>query len=197
MTVLNLFLSLSVGSFCCCCKFASSARKSFLSELKRFLSELKRASSVFKRFLFARRRTASSFKCANCFFFFFTKIDRAVLTHRPHPARHNRSACFITKIFELELPKSENTYRAKSTLVISHVCVCVCLRLCVCVCACVCVRARACWNANVYHNPRVHVIPPRVHATRLAFIKMWCITCLAHSFVIALTSPKTHAGHVI
>ena len=63
--------------------------------------------------------------------------------------------------------------------------------LCMCVCACVCVRARACWNANVYHNPRVHIIPPRIHDTRLAFIKMWCITCLAHSFVIALTSPKT------
>ena len=142
MTVLNLFLSLSVGSFCCCCKFASSARKSFLSELKRFLSELKRASSVCKRFLFARRRTASSFKCANCFFFFFTKIDRAVLTHHPHPVRHNRSACFITKIFELELPKSENTYRAESTLVISHMCVCVLafLRMCVCVC----VRSRTC-----------------------------------------------------
>ena len=134
-TVLNLFLSLSVGSFCCCCKFASSARKSFLSDLKRFLSDLKRTTSVCKRFLSARRRTASSFKCANCFFFFFTKIDRAVLTHRPHPVRHNRSACFITKIFELELPKSENTYRAESTLMISHVCVCVCLRFCVCVCA--------------------------------------------------------------
>ena len=64
------------------------------------------------------------------------KNDRAVLTRLPHPVRHNRSACFITKIFELELPKSENTYRAESTLVISHVCVlaffcmCVCVRVC-------------------------------------------------------------------
>ena len=61
------------------------------------------------------------------------KNDRAVLTRLPHPVRHNRSACFITEIFELELPKSENTYRAESTLVISHVCVCACLRFCVCV----------------------------------------------------------------
>ena len=70
------------------------------------------------------------------------KNDRAVLTRLPHPVRHNRSACFITKIFELELPKSENTYRAESTLVISHVCVCVLAFLCMCVC--VCVRSRTC-----------------------------------------------------
>ena len=38
------------------------------------------------------------------------KNDRAVLTRLPHPVRHNRSACFITEIFELELPKSENAY---------------------------------------------------------------------------------------
>ena len=29
------------------------------------------------------------------------KNDRAVLTRLPHPVRHNRSACFITEIFEL------------------------------------------------------------------------------------------------
>ena len=33
------------------------------------------------------------------------KNDRAVRTRLPHPVRHNRSACFITEIFELELPK--------------------------------------------------------------------------------------------
>ena len=104
-TVLNLWLSLFFACFCCCRKHASSARKLFLSELKWFLSELKRASSVCKRFIFARRQTASSFKCANCFFFFFTKIDRVMLTHRAHPLRSNRIACFITKIFELELQK--------------------------------------------------------------------------------------------
>ena len=63
------------------------------------------------------------------------KNDRAVLTRLPHPVRHNRSACFITEIFELELPKSENTHGARSTHVVSNVCVCVFLRLCVCVCA--------------------------------------------------------------
>ena len=64
------------------------------------------------------------------------KNDRAVLTRLPHPVRHNRSACFITEIFELELPKSENTYGPRSTHVVSNVCVCMCvcvfLRLCVC-----------------------------------------------------------------
>ena len=43
------------------------------------------------------------------------KNDRAVLTRLPHPVRHNRSACFITEIFELELPTRENTYGARST----------------------------------------------------------------------------------
>ena len=187
MTVLNLFLSLSVGSFCCCCKFASSARKSFLSELKRFLSELKRASSVFKRFLFARRRTASSFKCANCFFFFFTKIDRAVLTHHPHPVRHNRSACFITKIFELELPKSENTYRAESTLVISHVCVC--LRLCVCVCACVCAFAHVPVGMQMYTTIHASMsflrasMPPPSHSSRCGASHVLRILLSLHSQV--------------
>ena len=81
------------------------------------------------------------------------KNDRAVLTRLPHPVRHNRSACFITEIFELELPKRENTYGAKSTHVVSNVCVCVFLRLCVYVCVCV----RACWDASVYRNPRIRV----------------------------------------
>ncbi len=60
------------------------------------------------------------------------KNDRAVLTRLPHPVRHNRSACFITEIFELELPKSENTYGARSTHVVSNVCVCVLAFVCVC-----------------------------------------------------------------
>ena len=125
------------------------------------------------------------------------KNDRAVLTRLPHPVRHNRSACFITEIFELELPKWENTYGARSTHVVSnvcvYVCVCVFLRLCVCVCVCV----RACWNASVCRNPRIHVPPPRVRAILRAFIKLWCITCIAHSFVIALAGPKTQSWHVI
>ena len=41
------------------------------------------------------------------------KNDRAVLTRLPHPVRHKRSACFITEIFELKLPKRENTYDGK------------------------------------------------------------------------------------
>ena len=121
------------------------------------------------------------------------KNDRAVLTRLPHPVRHNRSACFITEIFELELPKRENTYGARSTHVVSNVCVCVFLRLCVCVCVCV----RACWNASVCRNPRIHVPPPRVRTILRAFIKLWCITCIAHSFVIALAGPKTQSWHVI
>ena len=64
------------------------------------------------------------------------KNDRAVLTRLPHPVRHNRSACFITETFELELPKSENTYGARSTHVVSNVCVCVCVLAFVCVCVC-------------------------------------------------------------
>ena len=86
------------------------------------------------------------------------KNDRAVLTRLPHPVRHNRSACFITEIFELELPKSENTYGARSTHVVSNVCVCVCVLAFVYVCVCV----RACWDENVYRNPRIRVPPPRV-----------------------------------
>ena len=121
------------------------------------------------------------------------KNDRAVLTRLPHPVRHNRSACFIAEIFELELRKKGNIYGARSTHVVSNVCVCVCS--CVCVCVFICVRA--CWDASVYRNPCIRVPPPRVRAALRAFIKMWCITCLAHSFVIALASPKTHAWHVI
>ena len=65
----------------------------------------------------------------------------------------------------------------------------------VCVCVCVCVRAY--WYASVYRNPRIHVHPPRGRATLRAFIKLWCITCIAHSFVIALAGPKTQSWHVI
>ena len=117
------------------------------------------------------------------------KNDRAVLTRLPHPVRHNRSACFITEFFELELPKSDNTHRARSTHVVSNarVCVCVCVLAFVCVCAFAFV---AYWYASVDHNPRIHVHPPRVRATLCAFIKLWCITCIALSFVNALAGPK-------
>ena len=64
------------------------------------------------------------------------KNDRAVLTRLPHPVRHNRRACFIAEIFELELPISENTHGARSTDVVSDVCVCVCVPAFVCVCVC-------------------------------------------------------------
>ena len=95
------------------------------------------------------------------------KNDRAVLTRLPHPVRHNRSACFITEIFELELPKRENTYGARSTHVVSNVCVCVCvfLRLCVCVrlrtcllvCKCIPQSAYPCpSSARPCHPPRIH-----------------------------------------
>ena len=30
-----------------------------------------------------------------------------------------------------------------------------------------------------------------------AFFKLWCITCIAHSFVIALADPKPQSWHVI
>ena len=112
------------------------------------------------------------------------KNDRAVLTRLPHPVRHNRSACFIAEIFELELPISENTHGARSTDVVSDVCVCVPAFVCVCVCA------RAYWYASVYRNPRIHVHPLRVRATLRAFIKLLCFTCIGHSFVNALAGPK-------
>ena len=69
-TVLNLWLSLFFACFCYCRKHASSARKLFLSELKR-------VSSVCKRFLFAWKRSTSSFKQANCFFFFFESLTNS------------------------------------------------------------------------------------------------------------------------
>ena len=61
------------------------------------------------------------------------KNDRAVRTCLPHPVRHNRSACFITEIFELELLKRENSYGAKST---HFFLTCVCFCVCLCVFAC-------------------------------------------------------------
>ena len=93
------------------------------------------------------------------------KNDRAVLTRLPHPVRHNRSACFITEIFELELQKSENTYGARSTHVVSNVCVCVCSCVCVCVrfrtcllvCKCIPQSAYPCpSSARPCHPPRIH-----------------------------------------
>ena len=93
------------------------------------------------------------------------KNDRAVLTRLPHPVRHNRSACFIAEIFELELPKTENTYGARSTHVVSNVCVCVFLRLCMCVFAYVPV------GMQVYTAIRASVsllhasVPPSAHSS--------------------------------
>ena len=91
------------------------------------------------------------------------KNDRAVLTRLPHPVRHNRSACFIAEIFELELPKSENTHGARSTHVVSDVCVCVpafvcvCLRTCLLVCKCIPQSAYPCpSSARPCHPPRIH-----------------------------------------
>ena len=120
------------------------------------------------------------------------KNDRAVLTRLPHPVRHNRSACFITEIFELELPKRENTYGARSTHVVSNVCVCVLAFVCVCVCLRTCLLGCKCIPQSAH---------PCLSSTRpfslRAFIKLWCITCIAHSFVIALAGPKTQSWHVI
>ena len=78
-----------------------------------------------------------------------------------------------------------------------HMCfrisLCVCVLVCdrVCVCVCVCIRVRAFWNASVYRNLRAHVSRPRVCVTLGAFIKLWCITCIAYSFVITLSVHKT------
>ena len=85
------------------------------------------------------------------------KNDRAVLTRLPHPVRHNRSACFIAEIFELELPKRENITEPGQHMWF-QMCVCVCVLAFVYVCVCV----RACWDESVYRNPRIHVPPPRV-----------------------------------
>ena len=81
------------------------------------------------------------------------KNDRAVLTRLPHPARHNRRACFITEIFELELPKRENTYGARSTHVVLNVCVCVFLRLCMCVCLRTCLLGCKCIPQSAHPCP--------------------------------------------
>ena len=122
------------------------------------------------------------------------KNDRAVLTRLPHPVRHNRSACFIAEIFELELPKRENiTEPGQHMWFQMCVCVCVCVLAFVYVFICV----RACWDASVYRNPCIRVPPPRVRANLRACIKLWCITCIAHSFVIALAGPQTQSWHVI
>ena len=91
------------------------------------------------------------------------KNDRAVLTRLPHPVRHNRSACFIAEIFELELPKRENTYGARSTHVVSNVCVCSCV--------CVCVFAYVPVGMQVYTAIRASVsllhasVPPSAHSS--------------------------------
>ena len=99
------------------------------------------------------------------------KNDRAVLTRLPHPVRHNRSACFIAEIFELELPKRENTYGARSTHVVSNVCVCVCVCVCVFLRLCMCVFAYVPVGMQVYTAIRASVsllhasVPPSAHSS--------------------------------
>ena len=120
------------------------------------------------------------------------KNDRAVLTRLPHPVRHNRSACFITETFELELPKSENTYGARSTHVVSNVCVCVCvfLRLCVCVCLHTCLLGCKCIPQSAHPCPSstrpCH--PPRIH--QAVVHHMYCAffchrTCRSQNSIMA------------
>ena len=118
------------------------------------------------------------------------KNDRAVLTRLPHPVRHNRSACFITKIFELELPKNENTYRAESTLVISHMCVCVlALFLRMCVCVCVCAFAHVPVGMQMYTTIRASIsflrasMPPASHSSRCGASHVLRILLSLHSQV--------------
>ena len=91
------------------------------------------------------------------------KNDRAVLTRLPHPVRKNCSACFITEIFELEMPSKESTYGARSTHMASNVCVCAFSRLCVysrtCLLECTFIpqSARPCsTSARLCHHPRTH-----------------------------------------
>jgi purine-cytosine permease-like protein len=62
------------------------------------------------------------------------------------------------------------------------------MRVCVCVCVlafvCVCVFA---------HVPAVMQKHTTIYVSMSAFIKQWCIICIAHSFVIALADPKTQS----
>ena len=62
------------------------------------------------------------------------KNDRAVLTRRPHPVRHNRSACFITEMFGLELPKISKYLRSQANTCGFK---CVYMRVGACICVCV------------------------------------------------------------
>ena len=126
------------------------------------------------------------------------KNDRAVLTRLPHPVRHNRSACFITEIFELELPKSENTHGARSTHVVSNVCVCVCVCVCSCVCVCVCAFAYVPIGMQVYTAIRVSMsilrasVPPSAHSSSCGASHVLRILLSLHSQV-----QKTQSWHVI
>ena len=120
------------------------------------------------------------------------KNDRAVLTRLPHPVRHNRSACFITEIFELELPKRENTYGARSTHVVSNVCVCVLAFVCVCVCVCLrtCLLGCKCIPQSAHSCPSstrpCH--PPHIH--QAVVHHMYCAffchcTCRSQNSIMA------------
>ena len=106
----------------------------------------------------------------------------------------------LRRDFRIGIAKKGNTYGAKQITCVFE-CLCVCVCACVCVLAfvrvCVYIRVRAFWNASVYRNLRVHVSLPRVCATLGAFIKLWCITCIAYSFVITLSGHKTQSWHVI
>ena len=119
------------------------------------------------------------------------KNDRAVLTRLPHPVRHNRSACFITEIFELELPKSENTYGARSTHVVPNVCVYVCVLAFVCMC--VCAFAYVPIGMQVYTAIRVFMsilrasVPPSAHSSSCGASQVLRILLSLHSQVPKLT----------
>ena len=94
------------------------------------------------------------------------KNDRAVLTRLPHPVRHNRSACFIAEIFELELPKREKpTEPGQHMWFQMCVCVCVFLRLCMCVFAYVPVGMQV-YTAIHASVSLLHAsVPPSAHSS--------------------------------
>ena len=101
----------------------------------------------------------------------------------------------LRRFLNCNCQKREIPTEPSKTHVFSNVFVCVCL--CVIACVCVYIRVRAFWNASVYRNLRVHVSLPRVCAALGAFIKLWCITCIAYYFVITRSVHKTQSWHVI
>ena len=117
------------------------------------------------------------------------KNDRAVLTRLPHPVRHNRSACFITEIFELELPKSENTYGASSTHVVANVCVCVLAFVCVCAFAYVPIGMQLYTAIRVSMSILRASVPPSAHSSSCGASHVLRILLSLHSQV-----PKLNHG---